>query len=257
VVERAVLPQLFQSVYEAVERGVNDALWNSLPAENELGWRDVTDASSLRNQGDSVASDQTSPSGEHGGDGGGGTSSPPITHEEDHSTSSPDHSTSSATRLTHSTDRSSTSSTDPSTSSTDRSTTIRRTLRGTHSPADTSSAATADDSDPLAFDWEALYTWVDEKLMRFRESNKPTQSEKNLFQAQQDYNSNTGDKLEQARAVRNAYHFELQTWRKRAFFAEEAFDEACDNLIEIRQKFKNLQQWKEAQQGAIAEEKSV
>ncbi|CAI5473935.1 unnamed protein product, partial [Closterium sp. Yama58-4] len=63
VLERAVLPQLFQSVYEAVKEGATDALWNSLPADDEIGWRDGTDASSLHllSQGDSVATDQTSP----------------------------------------------------------------------------------------------------------------------------------------------------------------------------------------------------
>ncbi|CAI5971506.1 unnamed protein product [Closterium sp. NIES-65] len=47
VVERAMLPQLFQSVYETVREGASDALWNSLPAHNEIGWRDRTDAASL------------------------------------------------------------------------------------------------------------------------------------------------------------------------------------------------------------------
>ncbi|CAI5474131.1 unnamed protein product [Closterium sp. Yama58-4] len=66
VLERAVLPQLFQSVYEAVKEGATDALWNSLPADDEIGWRDGTDASSLHllSQGDSVATDQTSPAGQ-------------------------------------------------------------------------------------------------------------------------------------------------------------------------------------------------
>ncbi|CAI5992478.1 unnamed protein product [Closterium sp. NIES-64] len=65
VVERAMLPQLFQSVYETVREGASDALWNSLPAHNEIGWRDRTDAASLLSQSDSVTIDQTSPAGQY------------------------------------------------------------------------------------------------------------------------------------------------------------------------------------------------
>ncbi|CAI5997795.1 unnamed protein product [Closterium sp. NIES-64] len=86
VVERAVLPQFFQSVYKAVKEGATNALWNSLPAENEPlyrwepfstyihdppyfknfprdppGGKDVKDAFCLLNVGDSITTDHISP----------------------------------------------------------------------------------------------------------------------------------------------------------------------------------------------------
>ncbi|CAI6002355.1 unnamed protein product [Closterium sp. NIES-65] len=88
VVERAVLPQFFQSVYKAVKEGATNALWNSLPAENEPlyrwepfstyihdppyfknfprdppGGKDVKDAFCLLNVGDSITTDHISPAG--------------------------------------------------------------------------------------------------------------------------------------------------------------------------------------------------
>ncbi|CAI5467073.1 unnamed protein product [Closterium sp. Yama58-4] len=88
VVERAVLPQFFQSVYKAVKEGATNALWNSLPAENEPlyrwepsstyihdppyfknfprdppGGKDVKDAYCLLNLGDSITTDHISPAG--------------------------------------------------------------------------------------------------------------------------------------------------------------------------------------------------
>ncbi|CAI5526547.1 unnamed protein product [Closterium sp. Naga37s-1] len=88
VVERAVLPQFFQSVYKAVKEGATNALWNSLPSENEPlycwepsstyihdppyfknfprdppGGKDVKDAFCLLNVGDSITTDHISPAG--------------------------------------------------------------------------------------------------------------------------------------------------------------------------------------------------